>query len=267
MRCEMTDLRPQNPSGTVRRNRRALRGLSTLLAVACCLTLGSAGADEPTTTKTKPAGSAPAQRATTHGESEAFPECLEKLKLSVQQHEQIKQVIRGYDESFEIVWKQFGDRYFQTIATEASMLAAIEDNLTEAQRQQVRAQRHKTAKYEKATASTNLKANQSATKENKNPADPTNAADEGIAASGVNLTDEQEAVADKIQDKYRAQLRSLNRDIQGLHSRLLSLEADKLVEIEKVLTKEQLAELRVMRQNGPDAPAVAVRATRLNTKE
>jgi hypothetical protein len=56
----------------------------------------------------------------------------------------------------------------------------------------------------------------------------------------------------------------LNRDIQGLHTRLVSLEADKLVEIEKVLSKEQLAELRQFRKNAPDAPKVAV--SKVNTK-
>ena len=56
-------------------------------------------------------------------------------------------------------------------------------------------------------------------------------------------------------------LRSLNRDIQGLHTRLVSLEADKLVEIEKVLTKDQLAQLREHRQSAPAVPKVAAAGT------
>ena len=70
---------------------------------------------------------------------------------------------------------------------------------------------------------------------------------------GVSLTPEEEAAADKVQEKYFSHLRSLNRDIEGLHTRLVSLEADKLVEIEKVLTKDQLKQLREIRQTPPPA--------------
>ena len=65
------------------------------------------------------------------------------------------------------------------------------------------------------------------------------------------LTPEQEAAADAIQEKYLSRLRSLNRGIQGLHNRLVSLEADKFVEIEKVLTKDQLKQLCEIRQSAP----------------
>ena len=142
------------------------------------------------------------------------------------------------------MWQQFGSRYMQAIVMETSLLAAIEDNLTEAQRLQVRDQRHKTAKYEKAVAATNTKLNQAAITKNEETTKPASDAAEELATAGVSLTDEQEAAADKVQEKYRSQLRSLNRDIQGLHTQLLSLEADKLVEIEKLLTKDQLARLR-----------------------
>jgi hypothetical protein len=50
----------------------------------------------------------------------------------------------------------------------------------------------------------------------------------------------------------------MNRDIQGLHNQLVSLEADKLVEIEKILTKDQLAQLREFRQAAPAQPKAAV---------
>jgi hypothetical protein len=70
------------------------------------------------------------------------------------------------------------------------------------------------------------------------------------------LTPEQEDAADKIQQKYAGRLRSLNRDIQGLHTRLVSLEADKLVELEKLLTPEQLAQLREARQMKTGVPNV-----------
>jgi len=47
----------------------------------------------------------------------------------------------------------------------------------------------------------------------------------------------------------------------------MSLEADKLVELENVLTKEQLSQLREIRQNAPVAPKVATgRIAPANTK-
>jgi hypothetical protein len=82
----------------------------------------------------------------------------------------------------------------------------------------------------------------------------------------VSLTPEQEAAADKIQERYLGRLRSLNRDIQGLHTRLVSLEADKFVQIEKVLTKDQLKQLREIRQNAPPSVMNAAANTNVATK-
>ncbi len=237
------------------------RRLPGLLAVAILLAVAPAFAKDPPGTEIKPTGKVPQVRAQVQTEAVLIPECLEKLKLSAQQQEQIKAIIHNYNGSVSTVWKQFSERYMQAIEMETSLLAAIEDNLTESQRQQLRNQRHKTAQHEKMIASTNTKVNQAAVTANEETTKPATAVAEGLATAGVALTDEQEAAADKIQEKYRAQLRSLNRDIQGLHTQLVSLEADKLVEIEKVLTKDQLAQLRTHRQNAPVAPKVASRAT------
>jgi hypothetical protein len=144
------------------------------------------------------------------------------------------------------VWKQFSGRYLETIRTEAILLSAIEDNLTEPQRQQVRDQRRRVAQHEKAIAGTNVKAKQETVK-------PVSAVEQDLAIVGVSLTPAQEAMADAIQEKYLSRLRALNRGIQGLHNRLVSLEADKLVEIEKVLTKDQLKQLCEIRQSAPPA--------------
>lgn len=105
---------------------------------------------------------------------------------------------------------------------------------------------------------TSTKVNRAKITPNEESAKPGEAAEVGIAAAGVTLTDEQEAAAEKVQDKYRSQLRSMNRNIQGLHTRLMSLEADKLAEIEKVLTKDQLVDLRKYPLNAPVAPKVAL---------
>ncbi len=214
-----------------------------VLAAAGFLTFAAAFAEDPAATDVK-------SRPKPASDDVVIPACLEKLMLSPQQRDQIKEIVRDYDADLASVWKQFGDRYLETIRTEASLLAAIEDNLTEPQRKQVRDQRRKTARHQKALAGTDVKLNQATTR-------PASAVEEEIAIVGVSLTAEQEVAADKLQEKCLSHLRSLNRDIQGLHTRLVSLEADKLVEIETVLTKEQLLQLREIRQNAPVEPNVA----------
>lgn len=180
-----------------------------------------------------------------------IPECLQKLKLSDQQEAQVKTIVADYDRSIRDVWSQFSTRYVQAICMESHLLAAIEDNLTEPQRKQVREERRKTARHEKAIEGSGVRPNQAPVVEGEATEKPANAGEESIASLGVSLTDEQEAAADKVQEAYRAQLRSLTRDIQGLHTRLVSLEADKLVAMEAVLSKEQLAQLRLNRKNAP----------------
>ena len=253
MRRLMTGYRNQQSAGVPILHPNFKRAAS-LLAVASVLGLGTVVAEEPAAAGNKSSTKGSAAQATAGTETAAIPECLTKLRLSSQQEGQIKEIMQKYDGSLATVWKQFGSRYMQAIAMETSLLAAIEDNLTEEQRTQVRAQRHKTAHNEKAVEATNQKPNQSTTK-------PASAVEDDLAGVGFTLTSEQETAADKVQEKYKSQLRSLKRDIEGMHIRLVSLEADKLVAIEKILTKDQLAELRAHRQNAPDAPRVATNRT------
>lgn len=180
----------------------------------------------------------------------AIPECMEKLKLSEEQQTKAKEIIGSYDQKLDAVWKQFNVKYMATIRTECLLLAAIEDGLTETQRTAVHAQRRQLAHAEKALEGTNAKTNQSTEK-------PADAVEQVVEGAGITLTPEQETAAEKIQQNYASHLRSLNRDIEGLHNRLVSLEADKLVELEKVLTKAQLAQLRDGRQMTTGAPKVS----------
>ena len=250
MRSSMTGFRLIQAAQGFARLRPVFKKVAGVLAVSSVLAVSPAFTQEPAAAS-KVARKPGVAQTRGNAEAAAIPECFEVLKLSPQQHQQITQIIHNYDGSVAVVWQQFGDRYMQTIRMESSMLAAIEDSLTDAQRKQVRDLRRKTAKHEQATASTETKPNQAEAKPNEDTTKPPTTAEAGLAAVGVSLTDEQEAAADKVQEKYRAPLRSLNRDIEGLHTRLVSLEADKLVEIEKVLTKEQIAQLRMHRQNAP----------------
>lgn len=237
-------------------NRISMSCAACLLAFAGVWALAPGFAKEPAKEEAKPSTKA----RPTHAGQAAIPECLEILKLSASQREQIEGLVREYDEDIDAVWAQFGARYRATISLEASLLAAIEDNLTETQRTSVRDQRRKVAQHEKTIAGTNSKPNQGTSK-------PADAVQEEIILSGVSLTAEQESVADKVQEKYLNHLRSLNRDIQGLHTRLVSLEADKLVEIEKVLTKDQLTQLRESRQTTPAAPKEPVSVSKSTKTE
>ena len=221
-------------------NQVSLKRAACLLALAG-VTFTYASAKEPAD-DAQPGAKIKRTGAATSAADAAIPECLEKLKLSPPQQAEVKGIVHKYDTSLDAVWKQFGEKYMETVRTEVMLLAAIEDNLTEPQRTQVHAQRRKVAHAEKALEGTNSKPNQATAK-------PADAAEQ--ATAGISLTSEQEAAADKIHEKYMGQLRSLNRDIQGLHTRLVSLEADKLVEIEKILTKEQIAQLRESRLNVP----------------
>ncbi len=260
MRHFMTGFRNVRASGVAALHRHSMRHVARLLAVASVLAVAPAFAQQSDRSATKPAAKPSENRpqSQAHAESAAIPEWAEKLNLSAQQQGQIKEIVRNYDGSIGVVWNQFSERYMQTICMETCLMAAIEDNLSEPQRMQVRDQRRKTAQHEKAMAATGTKVNQAKITPNEENAKSGEAAEEGIAAAGVTLTDEQETAADKVQEKYRSQLRSMNRDIQGMHTRLVSLEADKLAEIEKVLTKEQLMELRKHRQNAPVAPKLAL---------
>ncbi len=267
-------------------------GLS-LLTVACLLALAPAFAQDRAKSEAKSTNKGNfdrnkqqdqsekgqqdrSEKGQAHSEQVAIPECLQKLNLTSQQQEQVKEIVHNYDGSLGMTWKQYSNVYMKTIGLETALMFAIEDNLTESQRDQVRHQRRTMAQHEKAHAVSNTKAIQAPVKENvesrkANPTDdksndatakPAQAVEEGLANAGITFTDEQEAAADKVQNKYRSQMRSLNRDIGRLHTRLVSLEADKLAEIEKVLTKEQLAQLRTHRQNAPDAQKVASNETK-----
>jgi hypothetical protein len=229
--------------------RTTLRRVACLVAVGGVFGLTSALAKDPAEPESRPINKLKPANATAPAEAGAMPEFLERLKLSQTQQTQASEIIRKYDATLDAVWKQFGEKYMETVRTEVSVLAAIEDNLTEAQRAKVRDQRRQVAHAEKALEGTGSKPNQATAK----PADPV---EQAVAGDDISLTPEQEAAADNIQQKYVSHLRSLNRDIQGIHNRLVSLEADKLVELEKLLTQQQLSQLRKTRQMMTVAPKI-----------
>jgi len=235
-------------SGTIVKRAR-FGQIACLTALVGGLALTQSFAKEPAEPETRPSSKIKPVSAAAPATEAAIPPCLETLELTPPQKAQAKEIVRKYDAKLDAVWKQFGEKYLETVRTEVSLLAAIEDNLTEAQRAKVRDQRRKVAHAEQALEGTNSKPNKATGK-------PADAAEQEIAGVGITLTDEQEAAADRIHHQYVGHLRSLNRDIEGLHTRLISLEADKLVELEKILTKQQLAHLREGRQNVTGTPKI-----------
>jgi hypothetical protein len=229
------------------------------VAVGGAIALTQTFAEDPIKSDAKTNKLKPASATATSGEV-VMPACLEKLSLTQPQQAQAKEIIRKYDASLDTVWKQFGEKYMETVRTEVALLAAIEDNLTEPQRTKVREQRRHVAHAEKALQGTKSKPNQA----KDEPADAAEQASEGV---GISLTDDQETAADAVNQKYASHLRSLNRDVQGLHTRLVSLEADKLVELEKMLTKEQIAQLREGRQSMSSGAKVTAAGKKSTTTE
>lgn len=218
-----------------------------LVAAALTVAVVPANAQAPATPKTPAKAAAPATKAApakaavheshadAHASADAIPAQLAVLKLTPEQQAKIIDILHKFNGSISVVSKQFADSYMKTIETEAVMLAAVEDNLTDAQREQVRAERSKSAHQEKAEASHDEKAAGNAEAE--------------IAAAGITLTEQQQEASEEIHHNYRKQMRALHRNIHHLHHRLLSLESDKLAQIEKVLTKEQLTQLRATRHH------------------
>lgn len=229
-------------------NRFSLRRASYLLAIAGLLTVAPAFAKEPADPEAESNRKPKATRAKSGAEEEtAIPCVLDKLELSSQQQNDVKEIVRKYDAELLSVWKQFSDRYLETVAMEASMLAAIEDNLNEAQRKHVRDKRSKAARADASEKNATGKSKTAA-------AEQSDVVEEELLIIGVSLTPEQEASADTIHSNYFSQMRALKRDMQELHNRLVSLEAEKIVQIEKKLTEEQLKQLRDVRKTAPAAP-------------
>lgn len=188
-----------------------------------------------------------------------LPSCLSKLKLTDEQKSKAKEIVQKYDEKIDKAMKQFSTRYLETVETEAALLTSVEDILSEQQRENIRDERRKAAHSEKTDTAKGDDKSKAASSNDTKGSKPTAVVeeiDEITFSNGVTLTVEQEAIADRITNKHMAHLRSLHRKVHAIHNRLIALETDKIVELEKLLTKEQLSELRKDRQ-AADAHATA----------
>ena len=231
--------------------------LTSLLSLAAILSLAPLFAEDPAEPKQKNRGDRPMTRV--KGADDApIPGCLENLKLTDEQQTKIRDIVATYEAECESVWTKFKHCYRDTVRTEVLLISAIEDNLTAEQQKQVRSERRKLAREARMEArgkpsAKTVSDSKAATEPKGDEAqggDP--AADVQAKTLGnIDLTPEQEEIAEELHDKYYGRMRTLGRQIDSLHKRLVALEADELAEIEAVLTSEQLQQLREIRKEAP----------------
>lgn len=198
----------------------------------------------------RPAAAKAAAKEAAAAKPELPPVFLE-LKLTPEQTEKIQQALTSHDSEIDKTWEAFQQSVAASIGLEAMLLVAIEDGLSEAQRTHVRKQR--TNLHKKPAADIPAKGAAKADGDDAKPAE----ADEELVVIGIALSPEQRLQADKVHDSYTEQLEHWRERVRTLHARLVALEADKVVSIEHVLTKEQLTRLRELRKQPPAPPADA----------
>lgn len=179
-----------------------------------------------------------------------IPRFLSNLNLTQEQKDKIKDICKECSEQRESTWREFGEKYRETIGLEAAMLAAVEDNLTDAQRKHIYEQRERMANR-RHNREVRQASRENARDERKNrdakDGDKTNdkkVVIEEITVVGVTLSPEQETAAEGVRGNYFDQLHKLNGELQSLHSQLVAMETARLLKIEDVLTKEQKETLR-----------------------
>jgi len=196
-----------------------------------------------------------------------LPDFLTSLNLTSDQKDKIKAICNECDKDRENAWHRFDASYREAVGIEASMLASIEENLTEAQRKQIREQRERIARRhamrderrEDRRERHDIGKNDAAKDTNKNDTvkdnnrnDSNNKNDivvEEITVVGVNLSPDQESTAENVRGSYSHRLHKLNRRISDIHAQLISMEVERLLKIEEILTKEQRQQLRKEHQN------------------
>lgn len=184
-----------------------------------------------------------------------LPDFLANLNLTSEQKDKIKAICNECEKDRENAWHRFHASYREAIGIEASMMAAIEENLTEAQRKHIRNQRERIARKldrnERHDSAKDYAKNENAKSDNnKNDSnDKKDTVVEEITIVGVNLSPDQESTAEELRGSYSHRLHKLNRRISELHAQLVSMEVERLLKIEEILTKEQRQQLRKEHQN------------------
>ncbi len=189
-----------------------------------------------TALKASESSSAGSSSSNEKNEKSDKPDFLANLKLSSDQKSKIDDIEKKYDADFDSTWKEFSDHYQLALRLEASMLAAIEEHFTDAQRKELRQQRQRVAHHHKHhDGKSKVKVTTEA---------PRNEVVEETLIIGIQLTPQQQEKTHSVRRNFADRLSSLNDEIDRLQAKLVSLETEKLLDIEEVLTKEQREQLR-----------------------
>jgi hypothetical protein len=235
--------------------RRQLQTASCLL-IAGMFALTAVLAKDPAASVTKDTREPESREPATTGKAGArldrstLPATLDRLKLSGDQQQQVRQVVEKYNTEIDTVWKDFTKQYLDTIALESQLLATIEDRLDDSQRDYIHQQRSRAAHGGAADDRNDRPADRQGRRDARADAQesqPTAAVEE-VLIVGVKLTPEQERAADTAYSSYSERLRDGKRRIHQLHTRILSLESEKLAQVERLLTDDQLTQLRKDRE-------------------
>ena len=103
-------------------------------AVVCLLALSPALADDSKSSSTK-------DNEQSQAAQKWIDELSSKVDLSSEQKDQIRQQLDANSDKIESTWRQFSEANAKAIALEASLYAAIEDEMTEQQKTQFRKSR------------------------------------------------------------------------------------------------------------------------------
>jgi len=238
-------------------NSKGRMGLAVL--VACALICGAATADEKSKDKSGNSKDGKSSR------QNQIPEALQKLNLSEKQKDQIRDIEKKYDSRFEDAWKRFDEAHLQIVGAEATLNAAFEDQLNDSQKQKLRDMRKKDAEESKRndqSASnksqperrTALKPESGNSQGKDNSSQPQGIILYEVTISGspeqmreLGLEGNQQQQCDKVCQQFHSKLRHEWRELHAAHRQLVQIETEKLEQIEKVLTKDQLQDLRQQR--------------------
>lgn len=118
------------------------RGFMSAVALGLSVVLVSAAhaQDQPDTNGRQTRGqAAQGQQSSREMQStDGLPKAIQQLDLQDEQKQQIEQILRGNQEEFQQAWTQFHKKHMQAVAIEAAMVASLEKQLSESQRDQFR---------------------------------------------------------------------------------------------------------------------------------
>lgn len=212
-----------------------------------------------------------------------LPPALEKLDLTEDQKKQIVQKVLESNRQIAQTWRQFHELHMQAVNLEAAMLATIEQNLSESQREQFRksrtqrgeaqpfAQQQKSDPSQQSTQEQQTREQVAQREQQRDQQQPQrresayrpgslqaqeDAPEHGILILGISvqspreqfqkmgLSEEEQKKCGEACQPYTNTLRTTWKKLHALHLRMVDLEADKVAGIQEVLTEEQLQKLR-----------------------